>query len=189
MVEYPPPSLSPEEFEKSVRAALDIDSVGLKDYESNHKEVIASHDGEYEFDVTIRFSALGFEYITLVECKKYKRKVEREKVMVLWAKIQSVGAHKGVIFSTGGYQLGAITYAENHHIALVHVTDGETSLVAKAFPTEDLAPEYVLPVALWVINETAAGTGMRSIANEKGRRLCDYVPDLLHPADASAPSA
>src|SRR4051812_35175212 len=90
MVEYPPPVLSPKEFELQVKQRLDLDanSAGLVDYQSRHREIIGGADGEYEIDITLRFSAFGADYLTLVECKHYKRRVEREHVLALWAKMQ-----------------------------------------------------------------------------------------------------
>jgi Protein of unknown function (DUF4238) len=38
--------------------------------------------------------------------------------------MQSVGAHKGVMFSTSGFQRGAVDFAKTHGIALVSVTEG-----------------------------------------------------------------
>ena len=89
---YPAPRLSPEGFELLVKNFLDAGSATLSEYQSNHREVIKSHDGTHEFDVTTRFSAHGFDYLTLVECKAYKSSVKREKVQELWTKMQSVGA-------------------------------------------------------------------------------------------------
>ncbi len=107
MTEYPSPVLSPEEFELLAKQLLDADSSSLQDYRSSHKETIVGFDGEYEFDVTVRFSAMGANYLTLVECKHYKHRVKREVVQTLLAKIQSTGAHKGIVFSTADFQSGA----------------------------------------------------------------------------------
>ena len=46
-------------------------------------EVVSGSDGNYEFDVTVRFSALGADYLTVIKCKHYKNRVEREKVQAL----------------------------------------------------------------------------------------------------------
>ena len=55
--------------------------------------------------------------------QKYKNKVNREKVAVLHRKLDSIGAQKGIMISTGGYQSGAIEYAKEHGIALIIVKD------------------------------------------------------------------
>jgi restriction system protein len=82
--------------------------------------------------VTVRFSALGADFLVLVECKHEQRKVERQQVQVLHSKMQSVGAQKGMLFSITGFQSGAIQFADAHGIALVHLADGETAWMTKS---------------------------------------------------------
>jgi restriction system protein len=159
---------------------LDEDGGGLVDYRSCHREVVEGSDGEYEIDVTVRFSAMGADYLTLVECKHHRNRVKRELVQALWTKVQSLGAHKGIMFSTAGFQSGAIEFAKAHGIALVHVADGRSFYFAKSLRTEgemipwEMVPEFVPKVVCWVIDG-----GMRSsVAKEPGRRLRDLVPDI-----------
>jgi restriction system protein len=158
---YPPPTLSPEEFELTVKSMLDEAGDELSDYQSRHREVIPGPDGDYEFDVTIRFSALGATYLTLIECKHYKNRVKREKVQALWAKIQSVGAHKGIMFATAGFQSGAELFAKSHGIALVEIADGRSSYLVKAVPFDvglvpwDQVPDYISPIVGWWNGETS----------------------------------
>jgi restriction system protein len=176
--DYPAPALTPEAFELTVKSMLDMQGVGLADYQSNHLEVISVHDGDYEFDITIRFSALSMSYLTLVECKHYKKRVEREKVQALWAKMQSVSAHKGIMFSTAGYQSGAISYAKEHKIGLVHVADGRTSYLTRASPSGqgiipwDNVPEYIPPIVGWLID--ADSRSLLSAQSHRSASLIDF---------------
>jgi restriction system protein len=155
---YPSPTLSPEEFELTVKSMLDTDGEGLTDYRSGHREVISGHDGDYEFDVTVRFTALGATYLTLIECKHYKSRVEREKVQALWAKIQSVGAHKGIMFASAGFQSGAVEFANSHGIALVEIADGRSSYLIKGGPFDgelvpwERTPDYISRIVGWKID-------------------------------------
>jgi hypothetical protein len=43
---------------------------------------------------------------------------------VLYQKVQSIGAHKGVMVATVPYQSGAVAFARAHGIALVTVVEG-----------------------------------------------------------------
>jgi restriction system protein len=188
MVEYPPPVLTPDEYELLVKRCLDLDAAkaGLLDYQSQHKESIEGPDGEYEIDVTLRFSALGADYLTLVECKHYKRRVEREKVMALWAKLLSLGGHKGIMFSTAGFQSGAIEFAKAHGIALVELADGRTSYLIKSFTGNgqipwDMMPPHVPKVVCWLVN----GNARSAVGPTFGRSVRDLVPDIF-PATANA---
>jgi restriction system protein len=47
----------------------------------------------------------------LIECKRHKEKVKRDLVMVLHQRLQSVGGQKAMLFSTAGFQTGAVEYA------------------------------------------------------------------------------
>ena len=74
----------------------------------------------------------GANFLALVECKHYKRPVEREKVQALRAKLQAVGARKGIMFSTSGFQAGASEFAEAHGIALVEFVDGRSCYIRRS---------------------------------------------------------
>jgi restriction system protein len=129
---HPYPKLAPRDFELVVKQQLDADGDTVADYSSTHREFMDSSDGTYEIDIVIRFGFAGLNYVTLVECKAYGSPVKREKVAELWAKVQSLGAHKGILFSTSGFQSGALKFALQHGIGLVHVADKMTSVLAKA---------------------------------------------------------
>lgn len=59
--------LTPREFELVVKNNLDALSGELTDYRSEHREVLEGMDGEYEIDITLRFTAFGgASFLTLV---------------------------------------------------------------------------------------------------------------------------
>lgn len=124
--------LTPVQYELEVKKILDATGSSLTGYTSQHLESIEGLDGDYTFDVTVRFSALGADFLVLVECKHEQRKVERQQVQVLHSKMQSVGAQKGMLFSITGFQSGAIQFADAHGIALVHLADGESAWMTKS---------------------------------------------------------
>lgn len=160
MTDYPPPKLTPVAFELQVKSILDGSGAHVSDYVSRHREVISAADGEYEFDVVCRFMALGVSFTVLSECKAYKKRVERDRVQALLAKLRSVGAQKGILFSTSGFQSGAVKFAETHGIALVHVADGRSTYLAKAqrsseeIPWEEV-PDYIPEIACWLVGEAS----------------------------------
>jgi restriction system protein len=96
----------------------------LHDFNVEHRRSLAGPDGEFEIDAVARFEALGIEFLVLVECKHCKNRVKRETVQLLRDKLRSLAAHKGMVFSTGGFQKGAIEYATAQRIALIHYTEG-----------------------------------------------------------------
>ncbi len=149
MLTFDPITLSPHEFEEAVKGILDGAGVLLKDYKSEHLPSLNGVDGEYAIDVVVSFSALGADFLVLVECKHEKRRTERQDIQILHSKVQSLGAHKGMIFSTAGFQEGAIRFAELHGIALVQLAKGETTYFSRSLgppkppPTWAGIPKYI----------------------------------------------
>jgi len=138
-----PIELTPRQFELAVKGIVDAAANGLVEYESAHLEQLTASDGEYEIDVTARFQALGADFLVLIECKHHKRKIERQDVQVLQARLQSLGAQKGMIFSTAGFQAGAIQYADQHGIALCYLVEGKSTWFTKSAGPSSLPPSWV----------------------------------------------
>ena len=93
----------------------------LQDFKIAHDERIKTSDGTYQIDISATFTVLNCTFKVLVECKKYKKSVERKVVAELRAKLNSIGAQKGIVISTAGFQKGAVEYARVHGIALIQV--------------------------------------------------------------------
>lgn len=136
MVEHPM-EMAPAEFEEAVRFLLEQYPEGVHNTTVCQGEKI----GEYVCDIVVRFEALGFNFVAIGECKRHKNPVKRNVVQVLHDKIRELGAHKGIVFSTGGFQRGAIEYATKHGIALVEVMEGRFTLKAKSMQTGGEVPK------------------------------------------------
>lgn len=76
-----------------------------------------------QIDVKVTQKTKLHTYVTLVECKRWKEKIDRQRVDVLAASIDDLGAAKGVIFTTTGYEAGAEKYAKAKNIDLFVVRD------------------------------------------------------------------
>ena len=55
-----------------------------------HKAQLTDADGSYEIDVAARFTALGADFLVLIECKHHRHFIKREAVQALHSRIQSV---------------------------------------------------------------------------------------------------
>jgi len=173
MLTFDPITLSPSEFEEAVKAILDGAGVPLKDYKSEHLASLTGVDGDYILDVSVTFSALGADFLVLVECKHEKRRTERQDVQILHSKTQSLGAQKGMIFSTAGFQEGAVQYAELHGIALVQIAEGETTYFSRSMEAPKPRPAWLgIPkyIGWW-----RHGKYMSVFSPEKG----DYTREAL----------
>ena len=93
------------------------------DFTITHNKKIETYDGKYQIDVYAEFTALNSKIKVLCECKQYTSSIKRETVTALHNKLNSIGANKGIIFSTSDFQSGAIQYAKAHGIALITVED------------------------------------------------------------------
>ena len=134
------------EFELQVKRFLESTAGKLKDFKTEHRESIEGPDGTYEIDITARFRILGAKFLILVECKHHKNRIGRDYVQVLHAKQMSLGAQKAMLFSTSGFNEGAVNYALQHGIALVQLASGETLYFTKGgnrTPLPDSLPAYV----------------------------------------------
>ena len=131
-------SISPTEFEVLCLEILNsyAEVEHLSNFSLQHNAHIPTDDGTYQIDVYASFTAMGVEFKVITECKRYSTPVSREKVAVLNDKIGSLGAHKGILISTCGFQSGAYDYAKKHGIALLQVFDKNVLHIINAFSPE-----------------------------------------------------
>jgi len=73
----------------------------------------------HEIDVAIETRVAQLDILILVECKHYNKTVKVGDVLTLAGRIDDIGAHKGVMVSTKGFQKGATKVARAHGIGLV----------------------------------------------------------------------
>lgn len=118
-------SISPTEYEQYCTEVLKqyAEEENLKDFTIQHNVVVKSDDGTYQLDIYATFTALNVQFKVIAECKRYTNPVNREKVVILADKVKSIGAHKGILISTSGFQSGAHEYAKKHGIALIQILD------------------------------------------------------------------
>lgn len=74
-------------------------------------------------DVKITRRARFHSFVTLVECKRWKEPVSRDRIDVLASSIEALGAQNGAVFTTTGFEAGAIAYAKGKGIELFLVRD------------------------------------------------------------------
>jgi len=142
---FDPVSLTPREFEQEIQRFFAATGLGLKNLQVIHDEILKVPDGDYQMDVTATFEALGANFLVLIECKQHKHPIKREIVQALEGKLQSIGAQKGIICATGGFQTGAMRYAKQHGIALVHIVDGRAVYCTKSFGGPIALPPWGRP--------------------------------------------
>lgn len=103
----------------------------VKDLYCADGDVIVEHDvteigksgASRQIDVKVTKKSLLHTYITLIECKYWKKAVERATIDIMASSIEDLNASKGVIFTTKGYQQGAEIYAKSKNIDIFVVRD------------------------------------------------------------------
>lgn len=125
-----PQNMTPEEFELEVKKWFEAAAGSLTSFETAHRENVNGLEGNYEVDVTIRFTAIGgAKFLVAVECKRQKNAVKREVVQILHSRVMSLGAQKGILFATAPFQKGAREFAKSHGIDLVQVCNGSVAYI------------------------------------------------------------
>ena len=132
-----PVDATPEEFELCVLEWVKRSNPGGMNFEATHLKILHGDSGDYEIDILVTFEFFqGAEFKTLIECKKYGRAIEREKVMVLCEKVKDSNAHKGMLVASSGFQSGAIEFAQKRGIALVTFQNGDGRFITKSEGSE-----------------------------------------------------
>src|ERR1700761_76610 len=116
--------VTPAQFEAMTGEYLRGLKGEVKKFTVTRQAKLEGPDGAFVLDALVRFEEFGAEFLIVVECKHHKDPVKRELVQVLRDKVRSVNAQKAMMFSTGGFQKGAIAYARSQKIALIHCTAG-----------------------------------------------------------------
>lgn len=81
------------------------------------------HGSKRQTDIKITRRVRFNTFTTLVECKRWKEPVSRDRIDVLAASIEALGASNGAIFTTTGFETGAISAAKAKGIELFVVRD------------------------------------------------------------------
>lgn len=139
-----PIEVTPEAYEKQVVAWLSSAGAELPKFSVDHLRRVPGNGGEYSIDGWVEFEIFdGAKFSVLVECKRHRRPIERDVVLSVHAKAQAVGAQKSIIFSTTGFQSGAVEFASSVGIALVVFVNGQLTYETRS--TERLSERNYPP--------------------------------------------
>lgn len=80
---------------------------------------ISGARGSHDIDVYVSFERAGLVVNWIIECKHWKRPVDKSHVLTLRSIVEDVGADRGILLSESGAQSGAVAVT---HKSNVHVT-------------------------------------------------------------------
>ncbi|MBS1719049.1 MAG: restriction endonuclease [Armatimonadetes bacterium] len=176
-----PAKLTHEEFELQVIAWLQEASGGLSECSIFHRAIVSGDGGEYELDGLVEFSVLGGAKIRVaVECKHHTRPVSRDLVLNLDGRRHDIGAHKAILFSTSGFQSGAVKIAKAREIALVIVAESTFLYETKSMSAPKVTHEQLgLPpragIRVWSDKEAVRSSAFFA---EQCQGLADWLETL-----------
>ena len=112
--------MSPLEYEKFVQSVVQEICRELGNHVYHQKAYVGKKtEREIKIDISFDYTIMGGAHMpVLMECKNYKRRVSVGNVEEFHSKIDDIGAHKGIMVTTVGYQCGAIKAAKGRGIAL-----------------------------------------------------------------------
>ncbi|HIF9056378.1 TPA: restriction endonuclease [Photobacterium damselae] len=113
--------MTPKEYEDLV-SRLFKNELPL-DTEIEQLKVFQGKDTKHEIDISYNLKIAGVNYLNVVECKLWNRKVGKREMQAFHATIKDIGANKGIFVTSVGFQSGAIEIAKKNGIALVKVTN------------------------------------------------------------------
>ncbi len=174
-------NITATQFEVLVKDWVKLIGKDLISIDVKHNEKLEAYDSTYQIDVVAKFEAFGAEFIVLIECKKHKNAIPRSLVQELHDKIRSIGAHKGMLFATTGFQSGAVKYAKAHGIALVSITEGKASYQTRSMETApEPPPSANIPNYIgWSVEESDEGKITMSVVDFREKAIHEFVDQKL----------
>ena len=72
-----------------------------------HLRKFTGKTGEvYEIDLSYQFRVAEADYLTVIECKHWNHRVGRRVINYFKSVVEDIGAHKGIVVTTVGFQEG-----------------------------------------------------------------------------------
>ncbi|EMW5809697.1 restriction endonuclease [Enterococcus faecalis] len=85
----------------------------------NKHDIIGKSGVKHNIDVYYQFKLNGITHKVIFECKNWKTKISKEKVLAFKSILDDIPNSVGIMIAPKGYQHGAKQFAEHHGIELV----------------------------------------------------------------------
>jgi hypothetical protein len=127
-------SLDYEEFVARSFEALQLTGIGQL---TRNRHFVGKSGHRHQIDIAIEIKVAVLDLLVLIECKCYRRSVEVSDVLEFVSRLHDIGASKGAMVTTVGFQEGAILLAKSHRVALITTTP-ERSFQIVAYATSEV---------------------------------------------------
>ena len=103
---------------------------GIKLANIDHNVKLKGTSGyTHQIDICYRLIIWQTEFLVIVECKNYKRRVSVDDLLEFKSRIDDLKVHKGLFVTSSGFQSGAKKFAEANRIALLIIKGAKQQLV------------------------------------------------------------
>ena len=177
-----PVDVTPREYEDQVLAWLS-QATAPNSINWTSREVVYGRGGNYEIDVVGEVSLLGGTQVRiLVECKRWGRRVDRNVVLAHAMKLRNTASHKGFIFSTSGFQRGALDVAVEEGIATLTFEAGNARYETRFVTLHPDPPDWIAfpPYAACLISTSGDSTiSMSRVSSEDIGTLAEWMRESM----------
>ncbi len=127
----------------------------------------------HRVDVLAERRVAGVDVLWVVECKRWKKRVSKEKVAALKAIVDGVGADRGLLMSEKGFQSGAIRMAKQKNITPSSLSELRTDAAEELLAAQvAVAEKRLMSLALRVNRD------LRPFALQDARMLSAFAARL-----------
>lgn len=140
----------------------------------------------HDIDVLATYQHAGLELLWVIECKYWKRRVGKDRVLTLRSVVEDVGADKGVLLAEQGFQSGATQATFKSNVVLSRLDD------LRAEAAESLVQRRLLEITTrvgathgryWALPKAyRQEVGLRpdvGVYGYSGARILSTIPDLV----------
>lgn len=170
------------EYEKFVESVL-ATMVGAEVYRGkSYVGRITGRTIKVDVSFTIKVAG-GASILILVECKCYGHNVPVDDVEEFHSKLDDIGAQKGIIVTTMGFQSGALKAAKGRRIALALITPNsasqELSFVVNADDDEamyePIRPDFMHGTIYGLVTDAPSGMNFMNFSQLVGILTLDSL--------------
>lgn len=177
-----PVEVTPREYEDQVRAWLS-QATAPNRINWTSRKVISGRGGDYEIDVVGEMSLLrGARFRILVECKRWRRRVDRDVVLTHAQKLRNTASHKGFIFSTSGFQRGALDVAVEEGIATLIFEAGNARYETRFVVLHHDPPDWIRfpSYAAYLVSTSGDSTiSMGRVSSDDTGTLAEWMRESM----------
>lgn len=149
---------------------------------------VTLHGARYRHDVDVvaTYRRAGLELTWIIECKRWRSRVGKDRVLTLRGVVEDVGAEKGILVAENGFQAGALAMTEKSN---VHATSLATlrTFAADALVERRLAalPQRIAHATnrYWAMPKSfREATGLRPdgpVPGYSAAAILRFLPELM----------